>query len=147
VPRIIWAKRRAPSGIELRFDTVPDAAASGWREAHDLGLRDDCVEQVSSPSLVRGRDVDESTSRPTQRLPPSAHLGTDTRRVGAFLVDLVDRDIIGTSAALAVDALRLRLHAVVANHDHGQVGDLPPRPRMAVKAHTRRVEDRDVCAS
>ena len=75
-----------------------------------------------------GRDVDElGLAAPLGRLEAELrHLGAHARRVGALLVDLVDRDEdrhVG-GAAWSIASLRLRLHAVVGGDDDDRdVGD------------------------
>ena len=145
---------RATAGVELRLDHGARCGGVGIRaQLHDLGLRDDRVEQVVEPLPGLGRDVDElGVAAPLHRLQPELrHLGAHARRVGALLVDLVDRDDHRHVGVLGVvdRLLGLRLDAVVGgDHDHREVGDLG-----AAGAHrrerlvARRVEERDRVSS
>jgi hypothetical protein len=82
----------------------------------------------SRPGLRLGGDVDElDLAAPLDRLEAlRRHLRADTGRVGALLVDLVDRDEHRDLRRLGVvdGLLGLRLHAVVGrDHDDRDVGD------------------------
>ena len=84
--------------------------------------------------MVLARDVDElGVAAPLRGLQAAlGHLGAHAGRVGALLVDLVDRDDDRHLGGLGVvdRLLGLRLDAVVGgDHDHGDVGDAARRGR------------------
>ena len=114
--------------------------ATPWASWSALARRSSAasaVSRIASSSCVDvrallGRDVDEHRLAAVL-LGHQAVLGElprDLRRVGAFLVDLVDRDHDRHVGRLrVVERLdRLRLHAVVGrDHEHRDVGDLAHR--------------------
>ena len=121
---------RAAARVELGLDD--DAGGLGVRvglELLELGDDEDRVEEVVEALVRLRRDVDElGVAAPLRRLQAAlGHLGAHAGRVGALLVDLVDRDDDRHLGRLGVvDRLvGLRLHAVVGgDDDHGDVGDL-----------------------
>ena len=118
----------AAAGIEARLDHDSGCLGVGVRlEFLELGHDEQRVEQVVETGAGLGRDVYElGLAAPIGRLEPAlGHLGADTRRVGALLVDLVDGDDDRNVGRLGViDRLvGLRAGAVVGgDHDHGDVG-------------------------
>ena len=143
----------AAARVELGLDD--DARRVGVRvglEVLELGDDEDRLEQVLEVLVRLGRHVDElGVAAPLRRLQAALReLGAHARRVGALLVDLVDRDEDRHLGRLGVvDRLvGLRLHAVVGgDDDHRDVGDL-----RAAGAHggerlvARRVEEGDRAA-
>ena len=151
VPR--WIEQRddgAAARVELGLDDDAGRLGVGvGPQLLELGDDEDRVEQVVEALLRLGRDVDElGLAAPLRGLQAALrHLGAHARRVGALLVDLVDRDEDRHVGRLGVvDRLvGLRLHAVVGgDHDDRDVGDLG-----AAGAHggerlvARRVEEGD----
>ena len=121
---------RAAAGVELGLDH--GAGGGGVRvraELLEVGDEHDHLEQVVEPVLGLGRDVGvDGLAAPLLGVEVVVgELGADAVRVGALLVDLVDRDQHRhVGGAGVVDRLdRLRHHAVVGgDDDHGDVGDL-----------------------
>ena len=113
---------RAAARVELGLDD--DAGRRRVRvglELLDLGHDVQRLEQVVEAVLGLGGDVDElGLAAPLDRLQAArGHLGAHAGRVGALLVDLVDRDDDRDVGGLrVVDRLvGLRLHAVVGGDD------------------------------
>ena len=121
---------RAAARVELGLDDDAGGVGVGvGLELLELGDDEDRVEQVLEALAGLGRDVDElGVAAPLGGLQAELrHLGAHARRVGALLVDLVDRDDDRhVGGAGVVDRLvGLRHDAVVGgDHDHGDVGDL-----------------------
>src|SRR3954466_3903542 len=141
----------ATARVELGLDDDAGCVRVGvGLKLLEIGDDLDRLEQVLEAVPRLGRDVDElGVAAPVGGLQAElGHLGAHARRVGALLVDLVDRDEHRDLRGLGVvhGLARLRLDAVVGgDHDHRDVRHLG-----AAGAHggerlmARRVEEGDL---
>ena len=131
---------RATARVELRLDHGARCGRLGVRaQLHQLGLRDDRVEQRVETFLGLGGHVDEADlAAPVDRLQADAgHLAADPVRVGALLVDLVDGDDHRDARLLGVvDRLLFRglTPSSAATTITAMSVTLAPRARIAVNA-------------
>ena len=152
VPRWISTVASGPRPLSsLASTTAPSAGAVGiGLQLQDLGLERDRLEQLVEIGLLQRRDLDV--------LDLAAHVLDDDLvleqflahllRIGAGLVDLVDRDDHRHAGRLGVvDRLdRLRLQAVVGrHHQDDDVGDVgAARAHLGEGLVARRVEEGDL---
>src|SRR5215467_673111 len=143
---------RAAAAVEVRLDRDALRVLVGVGPQVQLGVggQDDRFEQIRDAGALPGGHVHEQGGA-TELLGHQAvlgELGPDPRRVGALLVDLVDRDDHGHPRRLGVvERLGgLRLHAVVRGHDeHDQVGGLGATgPHRGERLVARGVDEGDL---
>ena len=131
--------------------TTPLASASGLAlELLEVGDDEDRVEQVVEALLGLGRHVDElGVAAPVGGLQVELrHLGAHARRVGALLVDLVDRDedrdVGGAGVVDRLAAVCGMTPSSAATTMTAMSATCAPRARMAVNASwPGRVEEGD----